>query len=326
MSEETASAATNLLLRSLGDRKLLLIYGAEPLLYWNLVKKIILDAKRQARQMGKTISISLGTNAILFGRAILQFLKSHDVRVSLTLDGPKEAHDRYRRFANSHGSFNAVTRKLPILFAEIPNRKISALCCVHPQTAAASFDNFSFLCSQGFRNINLEPIEAPGILWSQISLRDFSKSLVQIANFILNSVKNGDFIFLNTVNREILSCSLSDSRGCVCPVARTLQVYPKGEMTFTPFLFNSSRRSESIVGRIPEGLSPRYQRCNYDERDSRCRACLSNYLNGRGENAQEALSLRNAASIQIARAIRRLATNNPVFSRYLEQARERVFE
>jgi len=60
----TAQKAIDLLLISPGKKKLLLIYGGEPLLHPSL-KKIILLALDKAKNLKKELDISLATNCLL---------------------------------------------------------------------------------------------------------------------------------------------------------------------------------------------------------------------------------------------------------------------
>ena len=60
----------------------------------------------------KTISISFQTNGTLLTDEWCLFLKKHDFMVGISLDGPREIHDRYRRDHKENGSFDKVMRGL----------------------------------------------------------------------------------------------------------------------------------------------------------------------------------------------------------------------
>ncbi len=86
-------------------------YGGEPLLEFDLMKKCINYAKEEAE--GKNVTFSFTTNGTLFTKEILDFLNANDVVITISLDGPKEIHDKSRKFAVSGcGTFEKVSKNL----------------------------------------------------------------------------------------------------------------------------------------------------------------------------------------------------------------------
>lgn len=86
-------------------------YGGEPLLEWPLIKKCVLYAKTKLE--GKHITFNMTTNATLLTEEMARFFVDNHVRLTISLDGPKEIHDRNRRFAiNGEGTFDAVMSKI----------------------------------------------------------------------------------------------------------------------------------------------------------------------------------------------------------------------
>ncbi|HJV37146.1 anaerobic sulfatase maturase [Geomonas sp.] len=63
----------------------------------------------------KTITNSLQTNGTLLDDEWCRFLKEHNFMVGISLDGPREIHDRYRHDRGGKGSFDAVMRGLRLL-------------------------------------------------------------------------------------------------------------------------------------------------------------------------------------------------------------------
>lgn len=90
-------------------------YGGEPLLEFNLIKECINYAEKQAE--GRNITYHITTNGSLINKEIVDFLCDHNVSVTISLDGPKEIHDKNRRFAsNNSGTFDIILDN--ILFVE----------------------------------------------------------------------------------------------------------------------------------------------------------------------------------------------------------------
>jgi uncharacterized protein len=108
MSEEVAQSAVDLLFRESNDARDLTIglYGGEPLLEFNLIKRIIRYANQKAGEWDKKINYTLTTNGTLLTDEILDFLSDNKVNITLSIDGNQETHDTNRVFPDGSGSFS----------------------------------------------------------------------------------------------------------------------------------------------------------------------------------------------------------------------------
>jgi uncharacterized protein len=79
-------------------------FGGEPLLAFPLIQEIVHYSEEVAQKLGKTLVFGLTTNGTLFNIDILHFLLKHNFRVIISLDGPREVHNLYRKFAFSENS------------------------------------------------------------------------------------------------------------------------------------------------------------------------------------------------------------------------------
>lgn len=121
MSLETAKKGIRFLIENSIDTEEVNIgfYGGEPLLEFNLVKEAILYAKSISE--GKKLTFSFTTNGTLFTKEIIEFMMAHDVMITISLDGPKEVHDKNRRFAVSGcGTFEKVIKNLDFFKKNYP--------------------------------------------------------------------------------------------------------------------------------------------------------------------------------------------------------------
>lgn len=94
-------------------------YGGEPLLEYELIKQLIIYSL--AKFEGKDISFNITTNAILLTPERLRFLDSHYTTLMISLDGPREIHDKSRKLAGTgEGSFDVIIHQLKSLKKECP--------------------------------------------------------------------------------------------------------------------------------------------------------------------------------------------------------------
>ncbi|MDT8285923.1 MAG: radical SAM protein [Elusimicrobiales bacterium] len=96
--------------------------GNEPLLEFPLLKETV----SYVRKAYPELRMRLDTNGVLLDREKAGFLAANGVRIFVSLDGCREAHDRHRFFRGGRGSFGAVVRALKRLPPEL--REGGGLC------------------------------------------------------------------------------------------------------------------------------------------------------------------------------------------------------
>jgi uncharacterized protein len=129
--------------------------GGEPtLLGLDFFRRVVELQKPYARH--KTITNSLQTNGTLLDDAWCRFLKQHNFMVGLSLDGPREIHDRYRCDRQGKGSFDAVMRGLKLLQKHGVDYNVMA--SVGRETAHQPLNVYRFFKDHGVEFIQFVPI------------------------------------------------------------------------------------------------------------------------------------------------------------------------
>lgn len=106
----------------------------------------------------------LQTNGTLLDEAWCEFLAEHNFLVGLSLDGPQELHDRYRKDPAGTGSFQRVFRAAKLLRRHRVN--FAVLCCVNRLTARHPLQVYRFLRDEvGARRLQFIPIVEPVGFW-----------------------------------------------------------------------------------------------------------------------------------------------------------------
>lgn len=80
-------------------------YGGEPLLNFPLIEECILYAKEKVK---RKIHFGITTNGTLINDNIINFSIKNDCRLTISLDGPREIHDRYRRTIRGQQTFDMI--------------------------------------------------------------------------------------------------------------------------------------------------------------------------------------------------------------------------
>jgi len=129
--------------------------GGEPtLLGFDFFKRVIKLQKSFADQ--KTITNCLQTNGTLLTEKWCQFLKKQNFMVGISLDGPEEIHDRYRRDRKGQGTFDKVMRGLSLL--QKHQVEYNVMTCVARETASRPLEVYRFLRDSGVEFIQFTPI------------------------------------------------------------------------------------------------------------------------------------------------------------------------
>ncbi len=82
--------------------------GGEPTMNWELIPALHARAKSRAQETGLKLTEVLITNATLLNRERLRFIRDEGFRLSISLDGFGEGHDRQRPVRNGNPTFERV--------------------------------------------------------------------------------------------------------------------------------------------------------------------------------------------------------------------------
>lgn len=322
-----AFSAIDLLIHSPGENKILILYGGEPLLYFEQLKCIIIYAFKKAKKLGKKLIISLGTNGLLLNKEMLMFFSEFDIKLSVSVDGNREYHDRERIHKNKNGSYSKLLVRMPEILETTESRNLCALFAVTPHSVSKMYNNFLHIVSLGFKSINIEPVINENYVWASSKEKKFLAEIVKIMEYIYNKILLSDPVFLNTVSRELTGHRLSSHRK-MCPFYQSLEVYPAGEMAFSPFLINSRFRKKYIIGEINVLMDEKFISCRFNENSDNCRQCWNKY---RGlirdvNNAENLMKIRNLVSIRLADFIIKCSKGSLLMKEYMKESRKRIFE
>ena len=104
----------------------------------------------------KTITNSLQTNGTLLSDEWCAFLRKHNFLVGVSIDGPKEIHDRYRKDRKGKGSFDRAMTGLKLL--QKHGVEYNVLAVVARETARAPFEVYNFFEGEGIEFVQFSPV------------------------------------------------------------------------------------------------------------------------------------------------------------------------
>jgi uncharacterized protein len=159
MPLEVAEQAVDLLVNGAepGSKLNLAFLGGEPLVNRRVLQAATLRAAELAARRGIPITFSITTNGTLLTEEDATFFETHGFAVTVSLDGPREAHNALRPYKSGGGSFDAIMRKLEPLLSRQRKMQVSARVTVTPRNLELrrALDQF---ISVGFHSVGFSPM------------------------------------------------------------------------------------------------------------------------------------------------------------------------
>jgi uncharacterized protein len=163
--------------------------GGEPCTCFDIIEHTCLYASRKLREVGfpRKLSFRMQTNlAIPWEEEWLRCIKEFRIGLGVSIDGPKECHDRHRKLPNGQGSWDLVMENLLRLKAE--GMVSGAICVITPETVSEMPTIAKFFLDLGLNAFVLSPLLLAGRASSQMQALDpgrFVQGLFQVFDEVL---------------------------------------------------------------------------------------------------------------------------------------------
>ena len=120
--------------------------GGEPTLMGLAFYQKVIELQRKYAKPGQKIENDLQTNGIALDDEWIEFLKTNGFHVGLSIDGPRELHDTYRKTRSGKPTFDLVMKAAKRLVdAQVP---LAALCVVNRKNALHPKTVYRFLVDE----------------------------------------------------------------------------------------------------------------------------------------------------------------------------------
>jgi len=156
------------------------ISGGEPLLCWNLTRKLIAYIREKYSQS----EITLQTNMFFLSNARIEVLKENDVVVEPGIDGDYFTNFRHRR-GITEDNFKKCLKNLNLMVKN--NLRMNPTMTIHPKEVKFMFENFKKLVSLKLNSIEVHPAFLAD--WKKEQSREFISQYKKIIDYEKNSGK-----------------------------------------------------------------------------------------------------------------------------------------
>jgi uncharacterized protein len=220
MSFEVGKRALDFLIENSGSRKNLEVdfFGGEPLLNFDVVKKLVQYARSVEKDHNKNFRFTLTTNGVLIDDDVIDFCNREMSNVVLSFDGRKEIHDRYRVDASGKGSFDVIVPKFQRL-VKARGDKSYYMRGTFTHANPDFLKDINVMLDSGFNELSMEPVvcspDSPSALTEEDKPVIF-KQYEELAKLLIQRRKEGKpFTFYHyMINLEGGPCIYKRISGC----------------------------------------------------------------------------------------------------------------
>jgi uncharacterized protein len=147
MDDRVVDRAVDLLYSDGADTAQLSFFGGEPFLRLDAMQRAVERARQRAAERDARLLLQCTTNGTVLDEEAVRFVRESGMRVTVSIDGIKEAHDLHRPRAGGGSSFDQCVRGLRGLVAA--GAQPDALMVISPQTVPYVYRSVSWLWSEG---------------------------------------------------------------------------------------------------------------------------------------------------------------------------------
>ncbi len=125
MTTATAKKAIDFLFdnSNANDEAVIVFFGGEPIINFDLITFIVEYAKKKALKIKKKMSFAITTNGTLLTEKVIDFFYENQVGVTISIDGPKDIHDRFRHFSHKGSSYDVMLPKIKSLIDKFQRKR-----------------------------------------------------------------------------------------------------------------------------------------------------------------------------------------------------------
>ncbi len=158
MASDVAQKAVDFLLGVDGPRfREIDFFGGEPLLQFPLIKETVEYAKDRALSLGREVTFTVTTNALLLDDKVADFLARENINVIISIDGRPQVHDLMRIRPNGKGSYETTVHNAKnfLIKRKFDNYYIRGTYTRENLDFCQDLQHFLDL---GFTSLSLEPV------------------------------------------------------------------------------------------------------------------------------------------------------------------------
>lgn len=288
MSQDDARRAVELLVAGAapGARLNLAFLGGEPLVNRAVLKDATRHAAHLARARGNPLTFSITTNGTLLTEADALFFEEYAFAVTISLDGPREAHDALRPYKNGRGSFDKIMSRVKPLLTGQRRMQVSARVTVTPANLQLR-RTLDHLIAAGFHSVGFAPMLSAPSGKGEMQAAELQVMLAELIDcgreFERRTLAGERYPFANLVN-ALKEIRRGTHRPYPCGAgAGYLGVSADGELAACHrFVGDETGALGTLAGGVDVARQARWLAERHVHTQQPCSGCWARYLCGGG--------------------------------------------
>jgi uncharacterized protein len=291
-------------------------FGGEPLLQFDLIREIVSYIHKAEEKRTNPVSLHITTNGTLITPEILSYIKDEGIGLCISVDGPRQAHDRVRRYKNGRSSFSKVIENLELSLSTLDKLQVNAVYT--PESLGALPETINYFVNLGVPLVHVNP----DILadWSQVSFSDLKGAYNAVADLYIENFRGGREIAVNHIDSKIIvflkggydasdRCGMGETEWSFAPSGN---IYPCerfiGEDLAGDFCMGNVHTGLNGVSRcqVIEGRGNKNEECTRCEVQKYCMnwcGCTNYSMTGKTDLASSFLCASEKASMGAAQLV-----------------------
>jgi uncharacterized protein len=285
MSFEVSIKAINFLLKNSGSRKNLEVdfFGGEPLMNFNLIKKIVNYARSLEKKIQKKFKFTITTNGVLLDDEKIDFINKEMSNVVLSLDGRKEINDNFRVDSEKNGCYAKIVGLFQKLVRKRDVRKKYYIRGTFTRHNLDFAEDVRHLVNLGFKYISIEPVVCDGSFDYSIGRSDISeikKEYEKLTRMLIQNMNSEkEFVFFQLIaDLDVGPCAIKRMRSCSCG-NEYIAVTPEGDIyPCHQFVGENEFKMGNLLAEVfDRNMKNKFSRINMSQKLA-CKGCFAKYF------------------------------------------------
>ena len=278
MSFEVGRQALDFLIANSGTRRNLEVdfFGGEPLLNWEVVKRLVHYARTREAETNKRFRFTLTTNGVLVDDEVIAFCNREITNVVLSLDGRREVHDHLRTTVDGRGSYDIVVPKFQ-QFVKAREGRSYYMRGTFTHHNTDFLQDILHMNALGFQELSMEPVVCDAASPHALTQEDLTQVMREYEALALEMTRSGFSFYHYTLDLKHGPCFYKRVAGCgvgteYLAVTPTGDFYPCHQFVGEP---------QFCMGSVREGITrpdlrDDFAACSLNAKPE-CRACWAKY-------------------------------------------------
>jgi uncharacterized protein len=198
MTKRTAKKVVDMIFATPSKNIKIEFQGGEPLLNWSVLKYIVNYVLILNKLYKKNLEFVVCSNLVWINDNIIKFFKARDVKISTSLDGPKDVHDKNRPCRNGQSSYDLLMENLEKVNKALGKDFCSPLVTLTKESLPRLKEIIDLYKELGYNGIFLRPVNPYGNAkenWGSLAcdIDDYIKQYKTALEYIIELNLKGEF-------------------------------------------------------------------------------------------------------------------------------------